>query len=77
MRATRRVLGTVAETVKPCRRLRETKEFSDLSSVNRDILALEAKPHPLMVGVNPDGSIENSNPLLNVATTKSQQRVQA
>jgi hypothetical protein len=57
--------------MKPRRRLRETKELSDMSYVNRDVLALEAKPHPLMVGVNLDSSIENSDPLLNVTTTKS------
>lgn len=37
-----------------------------------DVLTLEAEPHPLMVGVNPNSGIENSNPLLYVLTTKSQ-----
>jgi hypothetical protein len=63
--------------MKPPRRLRETKQLSYLSSVNSNILVLEAKPHPLMVEVYPDLSIKHSDPLLNVATTKREQRVQA
>jgi hypothetical protein len=41
-----------------------------------DILMLEPEPHPLMVRVDPYYSIEDSNPLLNIPATKTQQGVQ-
>jgi hypothetical protein len=41
-----------------------------------DILTLKLKHHPLMVWVDPNCGIENSDPLLNISATKSQKGVQ-
>jgi hypothetical protein len=72
VRATRRIRSAVAQAVKHGHRLRKSKELSDLSGMQSDILALKAEPHPLMVRVNPNGGIEHSDPLLNVSATRGQ-----
>jgi hypothetical protein len=54
VRATRRVRRAVAETVKASRRLWESKELTDLTGSDRDILSLKAEPHPVMIRVNPN-----------------------
>lgn len=73
MRATRWIYKTISKTLKPYRWLRKAKQLSDLSSMYNNILSLKAKPHPLVVGVNPDSSIKYSDPLLNIETTKIQE----
>jgi hypothetical protein len=65
----------IPNAVKPGRRLRETKKLSDLSNMQSDILMLKPKPHPLMAWVDPNFSIEHSDPLLNISATESQQRI--
>jgi hypothetical protein len=58
--------------MEPGRRLRKSKELSNLSGMQSDILALKVEPQPLMVRVNPNGGIEHSDPLLNVSATRGQ-----
>jgi hypothetical protein len=72
VRATWRIWGAVAETVEASRRIRESKKLSDLTGSDRDILALKAKPHPLMIRVNPNRGIEDADPLLNISAADSQ-----
>jgi hypothetical protein len=49
----RRIRGTVAQAVKVSRRLGESKQLVNLASMNSNILALKAEPHPLVIGVDP------------------------
>jgi hypothetical protein len=72
VRATRRVRRAVAEAVKASRRLWESKELTDLTGSNCDILSLKMKPHPVMIRVNPNRGIEDSDPLLNISAADSQ-----
>ena len=72
MRATRRVGRDVAEAVKSSRRLWESKELTDLTGSDRDILSLKAEPHPVMIRVNPNRGVEDSDPLLNISAVDSQ-----
>jgi hypothetical protein len=72
VRATGRIRRAIAQAVEPSRRLRKSKELSDLSGMQSDILAHKAEPHPLMVRVNPNGGIEHSDPLLNISVTRGQ-----
>jgi hypothetical protein len=72
MRAMGRILCAVAQAVEPCHRLRKSKELSDLSGMQSDILVLKAEPQPLMIRVYPNCGIENSDPLLNVSATRGQ-----
>jgi hypothetical protein len=72
VRATGRIRSAIAQAVEPSRRLRKSKELSDLSGMQSDILTLKAEPQPLMVRVNPNGGIEHSDPLLNISATRGQ-----
>jgi hypothetical protein len=67
VRATRRIRGTVAQTVKASRRLGKSKQLANLAGMNSNTLSLKAKPHPLVIGVDPYISIEHSDPLLNIS----------
>jgi hypothetical protein len=40
--------------------------------MNGNILSLKAEPHPLVIGVDPYRSIENSDLLLNISSIGSQ-----
>jgi hypothetical protein len=77
VRATRRIWSAVAEAVQASRWLRESKELSDLTSSDRDILALKAEPHPMMIRVNPNGGVEDADPLLNISAADSQKSQEA
>ena len=37
-----------------------------------DILSLKAEPHPVMIWVNPNRGVEDSDPLLNISAADSQ-----
>ena len=71
-RATRRIRGTVAQAVKTSRWLVESKQLENLASMKCNILSLKAEPHPLVIMVDPDRSIENLDPLLNISAAGSQ-----
>jgi hypothetical protein len=77
VRATRRVRSAVAEAVKASRRLGESKELTDLTGSNCDILSLKAEPHPVMIRVNPNRGVEDSDPLLNIPAADSQKGLKA
>jgi hypothetical protein len=77
VRATRRVRSAVAEVVKASRRRWESKELTDLTGSNCDILSPKAEPHPVMIRVNPNRGIEDSDPLLNISAADSQKGLKA
>jgi hypothetical protein len=66
------VRATRAEAVKTSRRLGESKELTDLTGSNGDILSLKTKPHPVMIRVYPYRGVEDSYPLLNIPAAGSQ-----
>jgi hypothetical protein len=72
VRAMGRIRNAVAQAMEPGRRLRKSKELSDMSGMQNDILALKAEPQRLMMRVNPNGCIEYSDPLLIVSATRGQ-----
>jgi hypothetical protein len=72
MRATGRIRSATTQAVEPSRRLWKSKELSDLTGMQSDILSLKTEPHPLMVRVNPNSGIEHSEPLHNISATRGQ-----
>jgi hypothetical protein len=72
VRASRRIRSAIAQAVKASRRLEKSKQLANLAGMNSDILSLKAKPHPLVIVVDPNGSIEHSNPLLNISAAGGQ-----
>jgi hypothetical protein len=72
VRAPRRIRSTITQVVKASRGLGESKQLANLAGMNSNILLLKAEPHPLVIGVDPYRSIENSDPLLNISIVGSQ-----
>jgi hypothetical protein len=72
VRVTRRVRGAIAQAMKTSRWLVESKQLTNLTGMNGNILALKSESHPVVIRVDPYSSIENSDPFLNISAAGSQ-----
>jgi hypothetical protein len=72
VRVTRRVRGAIAHAVQTSPWLVESKQLTNLTDMNGNILSLKSESHPVVIRVDPYSSIENSDPFLNISAAGSQ-----